>query len=541
VLNEPFAQGGPRNGRLLVAAYMQGTGLRTRNGKGLVHLALISCGGKQHRQIQIVERGGLELAQSGVLKVPVHQIQLLEHTELQNALGVLAIAHTGSTAVGTATELNDPMTVAVGGPGIEAIALHHGHASEVVRRKPMLSGHVDNSSLDVAHLPLGNVALGHRPIEQALEHSVPRCAGGLKGKRSNRLNGGGLNPLLGRKHACKINDLPREDQVWVFNFVGFCDGLDHRHQFLKGRGRTSGMRLLTGLSGQGEQGVTAFDRDLHDLLQAGPMPEGTTLGLIFAFSQGMNQIRHLVCALLLLAAPAAASAVAPSANEVARDALQHAAQMWVLDFSPLGAEKPQVLLPERRIDIKACANWQFDLPFGPGQGLRAKCAKPKQQIFLTLEQRVERPAKSPKQSPLAEQPAAVAQPEPVSRQTVVVAKQAIRPLQALSTTQFELLEKEVPAHISEPVLSLQDLNHQQLTRPLKAGEILLQRDLRPAVLVKRGQVVTVSIQPGPGLTITARLEAQEDGRAGQSIRFKNPQSGRILNATVIGPGEARTS
>ena len=238
---------------------------------------------------------------------------------------------------------------------------------------------------------------------------------------------------------------------------------------------------------------------------------------------------------------APAHAAIPARDQLPRDQLQRAAQAWVSELTPGARQSAIVQHPEARIEVKACGSWQFDLPFGPGQGLRARCGEPRQQVFLTLEHRVERPGLNPVAT-LASEPKTAASPAEAPRlQAVVVAKQAIRPLQPAQTAQFEIQQREVPAHFSGPVLSLEELAHQQLTRPLKEGDIVLQRDLRPSVLVKRGQVVTVSIQPAPGLVITARLEAQEDGRIGQSIRFRNPQSGRILNATVIGPGEAKTT
>ena len=240
-------------------------------------------------------------------------------------------------------------------------------------------------------------------------------------------------------------------------------------------------------------------------------------------------------------AVAPAHAVTPSRDQLPRDQLHRAAQAWVSELTPGARQSAIVRLPEARIEVKACSSWQFDLPFGPGQGLRARCGEPRQQVFLTLEQRVERPGQNPAVTPTSEAKGAASPVEAARLQAVVVAKQAIRPLQPIQVSQFEIQHKEVPAHFSGPLLSLEELAHQQLTRPLKEGDIVLQRDLRPSVLVKRGQVVTVSIQPAPGLVITARLEAQEDGRIGQSIRFRNPQSGRILNATVIGPGEARTT
>jgi flagella basal body P-ring formation protein FlgA len=79
----------------------------------------------------------------------------------------------------------------------------------------------------------------------------------------------------------------------------------------------------------------------------------------------------------------------------------------------------------------------------------------------------------------------------------------------------------------------------ELVRDKQAGQVLYTHDIQPALLVRRGQLIAVSMQGVPGLRISARLEAMQDGRHGQSVRLRNPESGRIVSAVVTGPGEAR--
>jgi hypothetical protein len=60
------------------------------------------------------------------------------------------------------------------------------------------------------------------------------------------------------------------------------------------------------------------------------------------------------------------------------------------------------------------------------------------------------------------------------------------------------------------------------------------------VAVRRGQQVTLLYQVG-GLSLSARMQAMEDGAIGQSVRLANPSSNRVILATVTGPGAASAS
>ena len=106
------------------------------------------------------------------MEVALDKVELLEHAEVKDFLRLLAVSRTRSATVGAITELNHAMAVAIGGPGVEPIALHEGHAGKVVGVEAVLTGHVENSALYVRHLAIGNVALGHGPIQRALEYPV---------------------------------------------------------------------------------------------------------------------------------------------------------------------------------------------------------------------------------------------------------------------------------------------------------------------------------------------------------------------------------
>ena len=80
-----------------------------------------------------------------------------------------------------------------------------------------------------------------------------------------------------------------------------------------------------------------------------------------------------------------------------------------------------------------------------------------------------------------------------------------------------------------------DISYSEAIRDLPPGTIVKQYDIRPQVLVKRGQLVQIVIGQSQGFQIVARVEAMQDGRYGEQIKVKNPESGRILTGVVKGP------
>lgn len=72
-------------------------------------------------------------------------------------------------------------------------------------------------------------------------------------------------------------------------------------------------------------------------------------------------------------------------------------------------------------------------------------------------------------------------------------------------------------------------------RPLVAGQPIRNADVVRQDVVARGDLVTMTFEAA-GLAITMRGRAIEAGAAGEVIQVQNPQSKRVLQATVLGPG-----
>ena len=111
---------------------MQISRLRARNVQRYVGARFIASGGREHGQVKIIQTGGAEVFQPCVVKIFVHQIQLLQNAVTQNRFGIAAKARTRCAAIGAIAKLNDSMTAVVGGFGVHAVALHERQAREIV-------------------------------------------------------------------------------------------------------------------------------------------------------------------------------------------------------------------------------------------------------------------------------------------------------------------------------------------------------------------------------------------------------------------------
>ena len=58
--------------------------------------------------------------------------------------------------------------------------------------------------------------------------------------------------------------------------------------------------------------------------------------------------------------------------------------------------------------------------------------------------------------------------------------------------------------------------------------------------VRRGETVTLRYA-APGMSLSMRARALEDGAVGDTVRFINTSSNRNIDAVVTGPGEARAT
>ena len=96
---------------------------------------------------------------------------------------------------------------------------------------------------------------------------------------------------------------------------------------------------------------------------------------------------------------------------------------------------------------------------------------------------------------------------------------------------------EMPAHrvTADAALHAADMVGLSPRRSLAANTPIRLADLRPPIVVRRGEAVTMLLTSG-ALTITARGRALEDGARGRLVRIVNIDSNRTVEAEIVGPG-----
>ena len=254
----------------------------------------------------------------------------------------------------------------------------------------------------------------------------------------------------------------------------------------------------------------------------------------------MNLITQLLCRWLLILAllslPGLRLVMAQTPSVPARGApetvLQDSVKRWVAAQQKVGAEQVELAPFDPRLRIQACeVPLQMDQPFSSPETVRVRCSQPVWQLFARVQLRQGRWASAP--SAANETSAARAGQTRASQ--VVVAASVLPRGTVLNETHVQLAEVDTPVVGSPAFEKLSDVLHAEVLRDLRPGTPIRSQDVRPAVLVKRGQMVLLTVGASRGFQISARVEAMQDGRMGEQIQLRNRESGRVLTGVVRGP------
>lgn len=106
----------------------------------------------------------------------------------------------------------------------------------------------------------------------------------------------------------------------------------------------------------------------------------------------------------------------------------------------------------------------------------------------------------------------------------------------------DLTTVELPAdRLSTSLLTAaNDIAGQTARRALRANTPLFAYDVKKAVLIKKGDLVTL-VYSLPGIELTAQGQAQSDGAKGDTISILNARSRRTVEARVTAAGTASVS
>ncbi|NBQ88191.1 MAG: flagella basal body P-ring formation protein FlgA [Betaproteobacteria bacterium] len=283
-----------------------------------------------------------------------------------------------------------------------------------------------------------------------------------------------------------------------------------------------------------------------------------------ALAQPAAQVAMIQSGSAPSARPAAVSGVSgdPAAQLLA------AARDWVMREQGVPADLVQVATVDPRVQVRACeGSFAFDLPFSTAETVRVRCSSPVWQVFVRAS--VGRPvpvadrsaawapvsaagASSPTGVPSA-RPATVpgsamqsgtpanaavapaATPPQADLRPVLVAAGPLQRGETLDASDVKLVQMPANQLGGRVIAQLSEVTHTELLRDLPAGTPIRPSDIRPILLVKKGQMVTLSINGENRFVISAQLEAMQDGKLGEQIKLKNPESGRIVSGVVQGP------
>jgi len=237
------------------------------------------------------------------------------------------------------------------------------------------------------------------------------------------------------------------------------------------------------------------------------------------------------CAIGLFSASSmAAPAVKPAAVATPLQVMQSSVKNWVAQSRKVSADQVLLAPLDSRVEVRACDKaLSMDQPFSSVESVRVQCSQPVWQQYV----RVSVAGKAPETVATA-RPNLL--PEPPKR-WVLVASVPLQRGMTLNETHVERVQVDTSTLLVNVLEQASEVMHAEVVRDVRPGVPLRSHDIRPTVLVKRGQMVLLSVVQPQGFQISARVEAMQDGRFGELIKLKNRDSGRELSGRVQGPNQ----
>ena len=238
--------------------------------------------------------------------------------------------------------------------------------------------------------------------------------------------------------------------------------------------------------------------------------------------------------------PAAGGGVSaqPSPQIGSQASMFNQVKTWLSETHKVKADQVQIAALDPRVQVQSCPkSLTIDHPFSSKDTVRVRCADPVWQIYLQVSMPtalVAAPAATPKPGSGSGSPPAAVNPIPATK-TVVVPKRLIQRGTVIEAEMLEEVSQQGGNMDSSLLQSMKDALTAEAVRDLSAGQALRVSDIRRAILVKQGQLVTMTVGDKSGFLITVRVEALQDGRMGEQVKLKNTESGRQISGIVTGP------
>lgn len=126
----------------------------------------------------------------------------------------------------------------------------------------------------------------------------------------------------------------------------------------------------------------------------------------------------------------------------------------------------------------------------------------------------------------------------IDTRPVVVARRNMMRGETIDGGALEVVEMDRRALPADHLSSAQGLEQGEVTGMIRAGEPVRASMVRPALMVRKGQIVLLSVARS-GIEISVQVEALEDAKLGDQVKLRNPDSGKPLAGMVTGRGAAR--
>ena len=262
-------------------------------------------------------------------------------------------------------------------------------------------------------------------------------------------------------------------------------------------------------------------------------------------AQGMMQILCLTVFWLFISAMTSA-AYAKSASPA--ETMAEQVKQWLSQTHSVNSKEVTIAPLDERLKVQACTKpLNVDHPFQSKETVRVRCSEPTWQLYLQVKlpnsgfvsaNSSNGTTNNSNVSTNNSNGATVQNPSVVPK-TVVVARRLIQRGSILQPDMLEVVQASPGNADTQLLSSLKDAQNAELTRDIAAGQALRISDIRRAVMVKQGQSVMFSVGNGKEFQISIRMEAMQDGRLGEQVKLKNPESGRQVSGVVTGLNSAK--
>ena len=276
----------------------------------------------------------------------------------------------------------------------------------------------------------------------------------------------------------------------------------------------------------------AYDKEIMNTVKTST-PMNTRMQMLCRLLDRMA-LRGLWLGAVLWLSGAAAVGAPQAAGLAPAVVLQKSVTEWVAKEQSVALDSVVLAPLDPRLQVRACDKpLAMDLPFSSAETVRVRCPQPVWQLYVRVSV-TGRPGGRPSN------PGSAAQAEvkaPAEKRSVLVAAMPLPRGTILTEAHVRLAEVDTP-HMPPNVLEqVSQVMHAELVRDIRPDMPLRAQDVRPTVLVKRGQLVLMTVGQPQGFQISARVEAMQDGRFGEQVKLKNRESGRILSGMVTGPNK----